>query len=292
MTELTAPARNDLCRSVPFTLTRADDEIEGDGLSFEGYGAVFNSPTRIDSWEGTFDEQIAPGAFKKSIRERTPRLQFDHGYHPLIGSIPIGRITDITEDTRGLFVQARLSDNWLVQPIRDAISEGSVDGMSFRFSVVREEWRDKDGKTVKNDELMNLLWEPGERGPLLRTLKEVKMPEVGPVVWPAYQDTTASVRSKVIDLGRLSEPAQRRLLAEAVLLADAAERSQAEEEPLVTVEADEHPDEANDTPQATDPEPAGEHESNPERGMRPVDLWVRKARDIVLTAEKKGKPRV
>ena len=292
MTELTAPARNDLCRSVPFTLTRADDETEGDGLSFEGYGAVFNSPTRIDSWEGTFDEQIAPGAFKKSIRERTPRLQFDHGYHPLIGSIPIGRITDITEDTRGLFVQARLSDNWLVQPIRDAISEGSVDGMSFRFSVVREEWRDKDGKTVKNDELMNLLWEPGERGPLLRTLKEVKMPEVGPVVWPAYQDTTASVRSKVIDLGRLSEPAQRRLLAEAVLLADAAERSQAEEEPLVTVEADEHPDEANDTPQATDPEPAGEHESNPERGMRSIDIWVRKARETVLNAEKKGKSRV
>jgi HK97 family phage prohead protease len=292
MTELTAPARNDLCRSVPFTLTRTDGEAEGDGLTFEGYGAVFNSPTRIDSWEGTFDEQIAPGAFKKSIRERTPRLQFDHGYHPLIGSIPIGRITDITEDTRGLFVQARLSDNWLVQPIRDAISEGSVDGMSFRFSVVREDWQDNTGKSIKSDELMNLLWEPGDRGPLLRTLKEVKMPEVGPVVWPAYQDTTASVRSKVIDLGRLSEPAQRRLLAEAVLLADAAERTQAEEEPPVTVEADVHPDEAADTPQATDPEPAGEHESNPERGMRPVDLWVRKARDIVLTAEKKGKPRV
>lgn len=292
MTELTAPARNDLCRSVAFELTRTDGEADGNGLTFEGYGAVFNSPTRIDSWEGTFDEQIAPGAFKKSIRERTPRLQFDHGYHPLIGSIPIGRITDITEDARGLFVQARLSDNWLVQPIRDAISEGSVDGMSFRFSVVREDWQDNTGKSIKSDELMNLLWEPGERGPLLRTLKEVKMPEVGPVVWPAYQDTTASVRSKVIDLGRLSEPAQRRLLAEAVLLADAAERSQAEEEPPVTLEADVHPDEATDTPQATDEEPAGEHESNPERGMRPVDLWVRKARDIVLTAEKKGKPRV
>lgn len=291
MTELTAPARNDLCRSVAFELTRTDGEADGDGLTFEGYGAVFNSPTRIDSWEGMFDEQIAPGAFKKSIRERTPRLQFDHGYHPLIGSIPIGRITDITEDARGLFVQARLSDNWLVQPIRDAISEGSVDGMSFRFSVVREDWQDNTGKSIKSDELMNLLWEPGDRGPLLRTLKEVKMPEVGPVVWPAYQDTTASVRSKVIDLGRLSDPAQRRLLAEAVLLADAAERTQAEEEPPVTAEADVHPDEATDTPQATE-ESAGEHESNPERGMRPVDLWVRKARDIVLTAEKKGKPRV
>jgi HK97 family phage prohead protease len=261
-TETKTLAREDLCRSVPFTLTR-DDESDGDGLTFEGYGAVFNTPTRIDSWEGTFDEQIAPGAFKKSIRERTPRFQFDHGHHPLIGSIPIGRITDIHEDTSGLYVEARLSDNWLVEPIRDAIAEGSVDGMSFRFSVLREEWRDKDGKLVKPDEVLDLLWDDREgRGPLLRTLKEVKIAEVGPVVWPAYEATSASVRSKVIDLGRLNDPEQRRLLARAVFLADTADSSleeRSDEEPQDTTQvAVEHSDVDTDAPQPT-PE-AGEHE--------------------------------
>jgi HK97 family phage prohead protease len=194
MTMLTAPPRDDLERSVAFDLVRADEG--SDGLTLEGYAAVFNAATEIDSWEGTFSEKIAPGAFRKSVRERTPRLQFDHGRHPLIGSVPIGRFTSIKEDARGLYVEARLTDNWLVQPIRDAIAEGAIDGMSFRFSVVREEWRDNAGKLIKAEELPRLLWDAGDRGPLERTLKEVKIAEAGPVVWPAYEETSVSVRAR------------------------------------------------------------------------------------------------
>jgi len=194
--QVTAPPRDDLERSAAFDIVRAEDT--GDGLTLEGYGAVFDAPTRIDSWEGEFDEVIARGAFRKSIRERTPRIQFDHGHHPLIGSIPIGAITQISEDDRGLHVIARISDNWLMQPVRDAIAEGSIDGMSFRFTVVREEWRDAAGTLVKPGDLEQLLWNPGERGPLQRTLKEVKVAEVGPVVWPAYDSTTVGVRARNI----------------------------------------------------------------------------------------------
>jgi HK97 family phage prohead protease len=194
--QVTAPPRDDLERSAAFDIVRAEDT--GDGLTLEGYGAVFDVPTRIDSWEGEFDELIARGAFRKSIRERTPRIQFDHGHHPLIGSIPIGAITQIDEDDRGLHVVARISNNWLMQPVRDAIAEGSIDGMSFRFTVVREEWRDAAGVLVKPGELEQLLWSPGDRGPLQRTLKEVKVAEVGPVVWPAYDSTTVGVRARNI----------------------------------------------------------------------------------------------
>lgn len=192
--QATAPPRDDLERSAAFDIIRADES--DDGLTLEGYAAVFDSPTRIDSWEGEFDEQIARGAFRKSLRERTPRLQFDHGRHPLVGSIPIGVFTELGEDERGLHVLARLTDNWLVQPVRDAIAQGSIDGMSFRFSVVREEWRDTDGKLIKAEELPQLLWNPGDRGPLQRTLKEVKIAEAGPVVWPAYDNTSVGVRAK------------------------------------------------------------------------------------------------
>jgi hypothetical protein len=195
-TETKTLAREDLCRSVPFTLTR-DGESDGDGLTFEGYGAVFNTPTRIDSWEGTFDEQIARGAFRKTIRERTPVLQFDHGRHAIVGSIPIGSIRELREDERGLFVSARLASNWLIEPVREAIANGSVNGMSFRFETVKDDWFDAQGKRINDpDELMRLLWDAGERGPLRRTLREVKVPELGPVVFPAYPDTTASVRSR------------------------------------------------------------------------------------------------
>ena len=195
MPALSAVAR-DLERSVPFQLVRAEGAAEGDGRTLSGYAALFDTPTEIDSWEGTFTESIRKGAFKKTIREQTPVMQFDHGRHPLIGSIPIGAISDLHEDDQGLYVEGRITDNWLMQPVRDAIAEKSVNGMSFRFEVVREEWRDVNGKLVKPEEVYDLLWMPGDRGPLQRELIELKCRELGPVVFPAYAGTSVSVRAR------------------------------------------------------------------------------------------------
>ncbi|HMI47994.1 MAG TPA: HK97 family phage prohead protease [Gemmatimonadaceae bacterium] len=170
---------NNVCRAAPFE-SRAD---HGDGFTLEGYAAVFNTPTRIDSWEGQFDETIAPGAFKKTIRDRTPVLQFDHGRDGPTGSVPIGKVEDLQEDGRGLFVRARLHDNPRVEPIRQAIQSGAIDGMSFRFRVLREEW-DETGDIP------------------VRTIREVDLFELGPVVFPAYEATTVGVRSLLADLDK------------------------------------------------------------------------------------------
>lgn len=188
----------DVCRSVPFSFVRAVDEVGNDGLTLEGYAAVFDQQTEVDSWEGSFIETIRKGAFRKTIRERTPVLQFDHGRHPLVGSIPIGRIAQLREDEQGLYVQARLSDNWLIEPVRNAIRDESIDGMSFRFEVVRDEWRDNTGKLLKAGELMELMWDSGDRGPLERTLVELRVRELGPVVFPQYEGTSVSVRAREV----------------------------------------------------------------------------------------------
>lgn len=181
-------------RSVFFT--RADDSGElNDGRTLEGYAAVFAMPAMIRSWEGEFEEEIARGAFKKSLRERTPKLQYDHGRDPRTGTVPIGSISEVKEDEHGLYVNARLFDNDVVEPIRQAIEAKAVDGMSFRFEVEAEEWRDKDGKKLKEDDLYELLWRPGDRGPLRRTIKRAKVFELGPVVFPAYDTTSVGVRS-------------------------------------------------------------------------------------------------
>lgn len=173
--------RDNLVRKVEF---RA--EPSSDGLTLEGYAAVFNEWTQIDSYEGTFKERIAPGAFKKTISERMPVLQFDHGTHPLIGSIPLGVITSVREDSHGLKVKARLSDNWLVEPVRDAIRDGAIQGMSFRFRVINDKWtRGKDGPE--------------------RTINEIALYEAGPVVFPAYEQTSVGVRSREV-LTSLTDP--------------------------------------------------------------------------------------
>jgi HK97 family phage prohead protease len=193
--------REDLVRSAPFALERADGD---DGLTLTGHGAVFNEWTTIDSWEGRFKERIAPGAFKRSLRNygSRVRLQFDHGQHPLIGSLPIGSIRKLEEDSRGLFVEARLADNWLVQPVREAIESGSIDGMSFRFAVVDERWEKQDTDLPE------------------RTITEVRLMELGPVVWPAYDGTDVGVRALVRSSGRPGDVE----MVRALLAADNATR--------------------------------------------------------------------
>jgi HK97 family phage prohead protease len=221
---------DDLYRSVPFTVRDSGDGEAGDGLTLEGYAAVFDQRTRITGWEGCFDEIIARGAFKKSLRERTPVVQFDHGRHPMVGSIPLGTHNEAPrEDEHGVFVSVRLHDNWLIQPVRDAIASRSVDGMSFRFGVVKDEWRDAAGKLVKPDDVQRVLWsaDPAEPDSILtRTIKELRCVELGPVVFPAYAGTSADVRSQEL-INLLSDP-QVRADAARFLLGTPPESSEAD----------------------------------------------------------------
>ena len=186
--------RDNLIRQVEFRAV-----ADGDGFTLEGYAAVFGEWTDIDSYEGVFKERIQRGAFKKTISERMPVLQFDHGTHPLIGSIPLGVVTSLREDAHGLKVTARLSDNWLVEPVRDAIRSGAISGMSFKFRVIQDDWTMPRGKTVPE-----------------RTIKEVALYELGPVVFPAYEQTTVGVRSREI-LEALTDPSVRADMARALI---------------------------------------------------------------------------
>lgn len=170
-----------ITRAVPFSSDLELRASSGDGFTLEGYAAVFDTPTRIQSWEGNFDEQIARGAFAKTIKERRPVIQFDHGHDIATGSVPIAALDDIREDKRGLFVRATMFDNPRVEPIRQAIAGGAIDGMSFRFRVVKELW-DESGDLP------------------MRTIQELELFELGPVVFPAYAATSVGVRSLLAEL--------------------------------------------------------------------------------------------
>lgn len=288
-------------REAPFGLVRATDDEPDDGLTLDGYGAVFGTRTVIDSWEGRFAEEFALGSMKKSFRESPPKVQFDHGRHPMIGSIPIAALRSISEEVDpvlapngGAHIVARVFDNWLMAPVRDAIAAQAISGMSMRFSVVRENWTTYDGKPIRDEQtLMQLLREavyddvPDDQLPV-RIVKDAKVPEMGPVVWPAYNETSVSVRSKIIDLGRLHEPEQRKLLATAVFLADAAESEDDTAQRDTDLEsAVEHPEEPHhDAQRSTGDEPVGEHPSP--RRLNDKKLRLMNQRDRLLNLRTVG----
>ena len=172
MTATTAVPADTQARTYRFDLTP-----ESDGLTLEGYAAVFDQPTRITERNGDFIETVRYGAFTHAVRANPrPVLQFDHGQHPLLGSIPIGAVQNLREDKKGLYVSARIHDNWLTEPVRDAIRSGAITGMSFRFAPA----------------------EGGETWNATRTerdLTNLHLFELGPVVWPAYTGTDVSIRA-------------------------------------------------------------------------------------------------
>lgn len=156
---------------------------KSDGRTLRGIAVPFGQITRIDNWiEGRFDEQFKRGAFRRSLGQRMPKLQFDHGTHPLFGSLPIGEFRSITERVAGLDVEARVFDSPLFEPLREALATDQIDGMSIRFrplkvTITQPEQRD-DGGDVE-----------------LRTITEAELIELGPVMFPAYSGTSVDLRS-------------------------------------------------------------------------------------------------
>jgi len=148
-----------------------------------GHFAVFDEWTEIDSfWEGKFLERIAPGAFRKTIRENRDsiRVLYDHGMDPSLGNKPLGPIEELREDDVGAYYEAPLIDTDYNRDFVIPAAEAGLLGASFRFSVKKETWE-----------------EPEDEGKLRRrTLNEVRLFEFGPVTFPAYQAATAGVRSR------------------------------------------------------------------------------------------------
>jgi len=233
-------ATDNIVRQIDFAV-----EQNNDGLTLDGYGAVFNQWTEIEDQFGVYRERIAPGAFKRTLGMRMPILQFDHGAHPLIGSIPLGRITSIAEDDHGLRVKARLSDNWLVQPVRDAIRDGGITGMSFRFRIIDE------------------MWDRGNDGTEERTINQVELYEVGPVVFPAYEQTSVGVRSRAA-LDALQDAEVREEIA--LILAAGGD--------IQSLPATETHADPTDSHSAADDSPADSHLSLPTRSQRRARLML------------------
>lgn len=152
----------------PVEFRAADDAA---GKKAVGYAAVFNVETPIGSW---FREKIAPGAFAKAIADSDVRCLFNHDSSQILGRNKAGTLR-LEEDAKGLRYECDLPETQVGRDVAVSLERQDVTGSSFQFRAVREEW----DETVE---------------PPLRTVLEVELYDVGPVTFPAYEDSEASVR--------------------------------------------------------------------------------------------------
>jgi len=154
-----------------FTVRDVEARQAEDGtMRLSGYAAVFND----SSVPLPFKESIAPGAFRKTLSE-TPdvRLLINHSGLPLART-KNGTLT-LTEDDRGLYMDATIADTSEGRDLYKLVERGDVDQMSFAFRVIRQKWSDDRSQ---------------------RVLTEVSLADgdVSVVTYPAYPTTSVEAR--------------------------------------------------------------------------------------------------
>lgn len=143
-----------------------------------GHAAVFNSDSvEFAGWGKPWIERIAPGAFHRTLRERPDVFAlWSHRTDS-----PIARAPDtlrLREDPEGLLVEIDLIETQRNADLLKEVRAGLIDAMSFGFEVVAEKW--EKGQTHDT-----------------RTLLDVDLYEVSPVLFPAYPATSLAARSLV-----------------------------------------------------------------------------------------------
>lgn len=142
-----------------------------DGV-IEGYAAVFNELS-VDL--GGFREFIRPGAFAMAIQEDDVRALWNHDSSFVLGRSKSGTL-ELSEDKRGLRIKVTPPDAQWARDLRESIRRGDVDQMSFAFATVEDKWERTDGQST-------------------RELIQVRLFDVSPVTFPAYEGTSVSARA-------------------------------------------------------------------------------------------------
>ena len=148
---------------------------EGDGetgQTTKGYACLYDNDTSIG---GYFTERFAKGAFTKSLKERDVVALHSHD-----DGRPMGRKSRdtlrFTDDDKGLGFENDLPDTQDGRDLATSLERGDIEGMSFRFRAIKEEW-DESGDIPK------------------RTVIEAELYEITYTAFPAYPDTEVGMRS-------------------------------------------------------------------------------------------------
>lgn len=184
------------------------DELRVDGEGGKlliGHAAVFNQKS-LPMYG--FQEQVMPGAFKKTIQESDIRALWNHNPDRVLGRNKAGTL-ELEEDKKGLAAKITPPDTQWAKDLRESIRRKDVTQMSFGFRTIKDSWHMEDGMPT-------------------RDLEEVRLFDVSPVTYPAYPTTDISCRGLAFAAAQISESKDLKLF-KAMLRLQAGEELRADE---------------------------------------------------------------
>ena len=144
-----------------------------------GYAAVFyredDPGTEYELWTD-MRERIMPGAFDRAIKEGDDaRALFNHDPNQILGRRSAKTLA-LDADDKGLLYRAMPPKTTTASDVLANIEAGNLQGSSFAFQVTDQEFRTENDVDI-------------------REITGVRLYDVGPVTFPAYEATTTGVRS-------------------------------------------------------------------------------------------------
>ncbi|MGG0412071.1 phage major capsid protein [Peribacillus simplex] len=150
-------------------------------MTVSGYVNKTESLSNVLGVTKRFVEKIAKGAFARSIQNAQKDIDFlaEHNNKLILASTR-NQSLNLTEDNKGLFMEAMITPTTWGKDYYELIYSGILRNMSFGFRTIKDNWK--------------LL----EAGLYERTIEELELFEVSVVRDPAYSQSTIAARG--IDL--------------------------------------------------------------------------------------------
>ncbi|GAB7388990.1 hypothetical protein BSNK01_28280 [Bacillaceae bacterium] len=137
--------------SAPFEVKADVDKGE-----FEGYASYFGN-------RDSYGDVVEKGAFADTLKNDAHRIKVLWQHNPYQ---PIGKPTHMEEDSKGLYVRAKVAPTSLGKDVLVLLREGVINELSIGYVPMVDEW-DNEAK--------------------VRRLKKIKLYEFSPVTWAANE---------------------------------------------------------------------------------------------------------
>lgn len=153
-------------------------EAGPEGRRAEGYAAVFNSPTTIQTLRGSFREVLTREAFEGRLEDNVLAL-FNHDQASPLAKVGAG--LELSLDDHGLRYSFPIPDTTTGRDLIELMDRGIVKDASFAFTV------GEDGQRWERDEEADID---------VRTITKLnRLVDVSVVTIGAYPDASSSLRS-------------------------------------------------------------------------------------------------
>ena len=147
-------------------------EITGDRLA--GHAAVYNRHAKIS---GHY-EAMAPTAFHRALERDDVRALINHDPSKLLARSKAGTLKLSTDSTGLYFEIEKLPNTSYANDLRELVTRGDLDGMSFGFVPGEDTWsRAPDGTQIRTHQSVESLL------------------DVSVVTYPAYDGTDVALRA-------------------------------------------------------------------------------------------------